>query len=343
MGAALAIHLARGGTDTAILATELDGAAAEAWRRGAPHPASGVVLPREIAMVEPPGWDRALAGAEIVVVAVATEGLRPVLATAARHTSADAVFVLATKGWQAETMQAPSEVAAATLGLTRPIVTLAGPAIAAEILTGSPTALLCASRDTDARRLVARVLLAPSMHVVTTSDVVGAETASAFKNVAAIAIGIAEGLAKRFIERAYVSAFTNARAAMFAQGMMDMVRLVEARGGHANTVMGLAGAGDLYVTCIGGRNGRFGQLLGSGVTPEQALQSIGSTVEGVVNTAVALRLAERYSVDLPTARAVDLALHQGLTDEDGMEQIRRLFLTTMHTAVPTPGHLQTTP
>ena len=342
MGAALATHLARGGNDTAILATELDRAVTEAWRRGAPHPALGVILPSDIAMVEPAEWKPALAAAEIVIVAVASQGLQPVLSMAARHAPAHAVWALATKGWNPATMQAPSEVATAILGRTRPTVTLAGPAIASEILTGSPTALLCASRDADARRRVARVLSAESMFVVTTSDVVGAETASAYKNVAAIAVGIAEGLAARFMEQAYTHAFANARAAMFAQGMTDMVRLVEAKGGQANTVIGLAGSGDLYVTCVGGRNGRFGQLLGSGATPEQALRTIGSTVEGVANTAVALKLAERHSIDLPTARAVDMALHWQLTHEEGMEQIRRLFATTLHTTVPVPRDLETT-
>jgi glycerol-3-phosphate dehydrogenase (NAD(P)+) len=178
---------------------------------------------------------------------------------------------------------------------------------------------------------VARTLASQSMLTVTTSDVAGAETASAYKNVAAIAVGIAEGLAERFIERAYVREFANARAAMFAQGMIDMVRLAEAKGGNSTTVLGLAGSGDLYVTCVGGRNGRFGQLLGSGATPEQALQSIGSTVEGVVNTEVALMLADRYGIELRAARAVDLALHRQLTHEDGTEQMRRLFATALQT------------
>ncbi len=332
MGVALATHLARAGNDTVVLATELDAAVTEAWRHGTPHPALGVVPPREIALVEPTSWDGALPGAEIVAVAVASQGLEAVLSTAARHVRADAIWVLATKGWQVETMRAPSEVAASILGQDRPIVTLAGPGIAAEILTGSPTALLCASPDADARRIVAGVLRSPAMLTVTSSDVIGAETASAYKNVAAIAVGIAEGLAGRFIERAYVRAFANARAAMFAQGMIDMLRLAEAKGGHASTVVGLAGAGDLYVTCVGGRNGRFGQLLGSGAPPEQALRSIGSTVEGVPNTAVALRFADQYSIDLPTARAVDLALRRELTHEDGMEQMRGLFATTLRNA-----------
>jgi glycerol-3-phosphate dehydrogenase (NAD(P)+) len=204
-------------------------------------------------------------------------------------------------------------------------VTLAGPGIAAEIVVGSPTVLLCASHDPKARRLIARTLSAPSMLTLTTSDVAGAETASAFKNVVAIAVGIGQGLSERFIESAFVRAFLNVRAAIFAQGMVDMVKLVEASGGRASTVVGLAGSGDLYVTCVGGRNGRFGQLLGAGASPAQALHTIGSTVEGMAGTAVALELAARKSIDLPTARAVDLALREELTGDHAAEQLRQVF------------------
>ncbi len=337
MGAALATHLTRTGHPTTVLATEYDHTVVRAWRGGLPHPALGVVLDRDIAVREPAEWPKALAEADIVVVAVSSPGLQAVLSAAAPHVRPDAVWMIATKGWQAGSLRSPSEVAAAVLDGTTPVVTLAGPGIAAEIVAGSPTALLCASRNAGARRRVASALSAPSMLLVTSSDVPGAETGSAYKNVVAIAVGIAQGLSERFIESALVRAFANARAAMFAQGMIDMVRLAEARGGHASTVLGLAGAGDLYVTCVGGRNGRFGQLLGAGSTPEQALRTIGSTVEGVQNTAVALGLAARYGIDLPTARAVDIALHQHLTGEEGMEQMRHLFATTMRPG-DHPGH-----
>ncbi len=112
---------------------------------------------------------------------------------------------------------------------------------------------------------------------------------------------------------------------MFARGMVDMLQLAEASGGRAGTVVGLAGSGDLYVTCVSGRNGRFGQLLGAGASPAQALRAIGSTVEGIAGTAAALDLAARYSIDLPTARAVDLALRDELTNERAAEQLRQLF------------------
>ena len=217
-------------------------------------------------------------------MAVASRGLQEVLSTAGRFAAPDAIWVLATKGWQEETFLAPSELARTILGARTPIVTLAGPGLASELEAGLPTALMCASRHAPARRTVAQTLASPSMLVVMTSDVAGAETAAAYKNVAAIAVGIAEGLSQRFTDDASRRTFANARAAMFAQGMMDMVRLAEACGGRSATVLGLAGAGDLYVTCVGGRNGRFGKLLGSGSTTEQALRSINSTVEGVVNT-----------------------------------------------------------
>ncbi len=330
MGVALATHLARNGHHVVLFATEQDRAAVTAWEAGLPHPALGVLPHRDIAIRDLATSRAELGGAEFIAVAVSSPGLHPVLGSVAAFAPPDAVWLVATKGWQEATLQSPSEVVTSVLGRDNAVVTVAGPGLASEIVAGSPTALLCASTDPQARRRVAELLRSSTMLTVTSSDVAGAETASAYKNVVAIAVGIAEGMSRRFIESALVRAFANARAAMFAQGMVDMVRLAEARGGRAATVLGLAGSGDLYVTCIGGRNGRFGQLLGSGSTPEQALHSINSTVEGVANTRVALALALRYSIDLPTARAVDLALHQRLLDDEGMQQIRELFAETMH-------------
>jgi glycerol-3-phosphate dehydrogenase (NAD(P)+) len=325
MGGALASHLVRLGNPVALLATGHDLAAVRAWRAQGRHPGLGVRLPAEVAVRELTDAADVLADADVVFVAVSSPGLVPVISSAARYTPSDTVWVLATKGWHVETCQAPSEVATGILGEQARLVTLVGPGIATEIAEGLPTALLCASRDRPARRLAAGVLTAPSMLIVTTSDVAGAEAAAAYKNVAAVAVGIAEGLAERFTDHPENLMFANARAVMFAQGMMDMVNLVEARGGRAVTVLGLAGAGDLHVTCVAGRNGRFGKLLGSGVPVDRALEIINSTVEGLPNTRVALRLAQRYSVDLLTARVVDLALSRPFTGESGAEEIRDLF------------------
>jgi glycerol-3-phosphate dehydrogenase (NAD(P)+) len=329
MGAAVATHLVRGGHQVVLFATDRDEAAVRAWRNGDRHPGLGIVLHPGVVIQYLADSPTTLGEADMIVVAVSSPGLGPVLSTAAVTCAPDAVWVLATKGWQEETYLTPSELAASILGPGTAVVTLAGPGLATELEAGLPTALLCASRNANARRRVAQTLMAPSIFAVTTSDVAGAEVASAYKNVAAIAVGIAEGLSKRFTSNAGRQTFANARAAMFAQGMLDMVSLATARGGRSATVLGLAGVGDLYVTCVGGRNGRFGRLLGSGSTTEQALRSINSTVEGVANTRVALELGQRYSVDLRTARAVDLALHHHLIDGRGTQEIRDLFSATM--------------
>ena len=135
---------------------------------------------------------------------------------AARIGAAGAVWVLVTKGWNETTLQTPSEVATSALGNV-PVVALAGPALAADIFTDSPSGLLCASHDRDARRCVAAALASPTTAVFTTSDVAGAETAAAFKNVVAVAVGLAEGLSDRLGESALIASFGNARAAVFAR------------------------------------------------------------------------------------------------------------------------------
>lgn len=145
----------------------------------------------------------------------------------------------------------------------------------------------------------------------------------------AVAVGLAEGLSDRLGVDAAAGTYANARAAVFARGMLDMLTLVEAQGGRVSTVLGLAGAGDLYVTCQQGRNGRFGRLVGSGATPEAAVRLIGSTVEGVPSTAAALSLGDRAGLNLPTARVVDLALTADLSGQRVSGRLRDLFRTVV--------------
>lgn len=333
MGTALAVHAARNGASSFLLATDHDEAVVEAWQRGLPHPSLRMPFHRLVGCCPAEEWAGVLPTATVVFVAVSSAGLEQALSQVAPIGTSDAIWVLATKGWAPDTLQTPSQVATTVLG-TVPIVSLAGPALAAEILAGSPTGLLCASTDQHARRLAAAVLTSPTTAVFTTSDVAGTETAAAFKNVVAIAVGLAEGLSDRLSGSALVTSYANARAAVFARGMLDMLALAETQGGRAATVLGLAGAGDLYVTCQHGRNGRFGRLLGSGATVEEAMRSIGSTVEGVPNTSAALRLAECARLDLPSARVVDLALREDLSGERDSDRLRDLFRTVVSGSRP---------
>ena len=207
------------------------------------------------------------------------------------------------------------------------MATLAGPALAPELVAGASTAVVCAARPVEVAQHMLGWLQTPPVSVTVSDDVVGAEIASAYKNVIAVVVGICEGLAERQVESVYTHRWANARAAVFAQGLRDMTRLAEARGGRADTILGLAGAGDLYVTCLGGRNGRFGRLLGEGETPAEAAVSIGSTVEGVANTRAALALAERLSVELPTAEAVDAVLTGAATPQQAVDSLFEVLRT----------------
>lgn len=325
MGSALAVHWARHHYDVELLATDHDAAALEAWRSHVPHPALGLVMPATVPCHPADQWGQTLATADRIAVAISSPGLEDTVGRAAPWARPDAVWILTTKGWQPGSLRSPSETARAILGRQARIVSLGGPALAAEIVVGAPTALVAAATDLALAESVAASLRSRFLALAVTDDVAGVEIASAYKNVVAIAVGICEGLVDRLGQSAIVHSFANARAAVFAQGLVDMSRLIEAKGGRPATVLGLAGAGDLFVTSLGGRNGRFGRLLGAGQSPDQALRNIGSTVEGVANTAVALQLGAALAVHLPTAEAVELALHHGLLDDDGLVVLRELF------------------
>ena len=308
MGAALAIHHARAGNPTALLGTAFDTAIVDALRAGRPHPALGVSLPGDVECRDDQTWDDVLSKAQVVLVAVSSSGLGDVVSNIAGRVRSDAIWAVATKGWDEVSLRPPSAIIADAVGSSAPLAILGGPALAPELVAGAPTTFVCAARDPEVAAHMRARMEFGDVSVTTTDDVIGVETAAAYKNVVAIAVGACEGLSEALTERVFVHQFANARAAVFACGLRDMSALACALGGRADTILGLAGAGDLYVTCLGGRNGTLGRLLGAGQTPEQAQATIGSTVEGAFNTRAALAVAERVGVDLPTARAVDAML-----------------------------------
>ena len=333
MGTALAVHTARCGAASVLLATDHDEAVVDAWRRGLPHPTLRIPFHQYVGCRPAGEWAEVLPAAAVVLVAASSGGLQRVLAQAAAAGAPDAVWVLATKGWAQDTLQTPSQVATSVLGNV-PVVSLAGrrsPPRSSRARRPGCSARPVISRPAGARpRCWSRLPRRSSPPATWPAP----RTSAAFKNVVAVAVGLAEGLSDRLGESALVASFANARAAVFARGMLDMMALAEAQGGRSATVLGLAGAGDLYVTCQHGRNGRFGRLLGSGATVDGAVRSIGSTVEGVTNTAAALRLAARSGLDLPTARVVQLALTEDLTGERVSDRLRDLFRTVVSGSRP---------
>jgi len=245
--------------------------------------------------------DDALGGAELVIYVAPSHALRDVVASGARAVRTDAVLVVASKGIERESLEIMSDVVGDTLP-AHAVVALSGPTFAAEVAHGQPTAVVAASRDLIAAATVQRALSSEVFRVYTHDDVVGVELGGALKNVMAVATGIAEGLGLGF----------NSRAALITRGLAEMTRLGVALGASQATFAGLAGLGDLVLTCTGAlsRNRALGIEIGEGRTLEQALAGKDTVAEGVLNTISARALAEREGVDMPIVHAVHRILFE---------------------------------
>lgn len=314
MGAALAITLDRAGNSVSLCATALDGPFVEAIRRNRIHPTLNLAVPESVRLFDPAEWELPLREAEVAVLAVASVGVRDVVRTAAPLLADRAVWAVASKGWDPETAEPLSKVVEQES--QRPVVIVVGPSLAGEMAAGTPTALVCASRDHEAARRVAGALSSPTVRTFVTDDVPGVEVGAALKNVLAIAIGMCDG-----ISETKGRPMTNTKAALFSRGLVEMGRLARALGGRQDTVLGLAGAGDLFVTVLGGRNGRFGRLVGAGADPQKAFAEMGTTVEGYENAREALLLAERHGLDLPVVRMVHLVLYDRVDPDDAIASL----------------------
>jgi glycerol-3-phosphate dehydrogenase (NAD(P)+) len=276
-----------------------------------------MTAPENLSVRDHDAWAEELAGSEALVLAVSTEGVAPTVRAAAHHARPDALWIVATKGWESETLRSAARVVADELGDPKRVVTLVGPSLAGEIAAGVPTAVVCASLSEESARRTADQFSAPLFKAYTSDDVAGVEVGAALKNVIAIAVGMCDGVAESF----EVDALTNTKAFLFSRGLVEMARLAIALGGRADTVLGLAGAGDLFVTCLGGRNARFGKLVGAGKEPERALEEMRTTVEGYTNARAAQALAEKHGLDLPIVRSVVEVLFNGLSPRDAIERL----------------------
>jgi glycerol-3-phosphate dehydrogenase (NAD(P)+) len=237
----------------------------------------------------------ALDGAELCVIAVSTAGLRETLQRVKGQAQRPPVIWLC-KGFEPGRALLPHQVCAEVLGSSDNCGALSGPSFAQEVARGLPTAVTLASTSAAFARDVARSLHSPAFRVYSSDDLVGVEVAGAVKNVMAIAAGISDGLAYGY----------NARAALITRGLAEITRLGVALGGRAETFMGLAGAGDLILTCTGdlSRNRQVGLKLAQGRALDDILAELGHVAEGV-NTARELhRLADRLGVEMPITRAV---------------------------------------
>jgi glycerol-3-phosphate dehydrogenase (NAD(P)+) len=243
-----------------------------------------------------------LSGAEFVIYATPSQHLRPIARAGQAHVSKSAVIAVASKGIEAGTLALMSDVVADELR-GRDVVAVSGPSFAAEVAARMPTAVVAASTNPDAARFAQDVMSSATFRVYTHDDVVGVELGGSLKNVMAVATGIVEGVGLGF----------NSRAALITRGIAEMTRLGVALGARSSTFAGLAGIGDLVLTCTGAlsRNRAIGVEVGKGRTLDEALAGKQTVAEGVVTTKSALALAAREGVEMPIATMVHRILFDG--------------------------------
>ena len=248
--------------------------------------------------------DEALDGARDLLVAVPSHALREVLRGLAPRLAPELRIAWATKGFELATGLLPHQVAREVLGAERPMAVLSGPTFAREVGAGLPTAMTVASPDEAFATALAHSLSAGQFRAYISTDIVGVEVGGAVKNVLALGAGLSDGLGFG----------ANTRVALITRGLVEMTRLGVALGARRETFMGLAGLGDLVLTCTDdqSRNRRFGLLLASGRTPEAALAEIGQVVEGYLAARAVRTVAGREGVDMPICEGIYRLLYEGL-------------------------------
>jgi glycerol-3-phosphate dehydrogenase (NAD(P)+) len=257
----------------------------------------------------------ALHDAELVILAAPSHATRALLTQMAADVRPEIVLVSATKGIEIETGQRISEVVRNVLGAeyAARFVCLSGPSFAQEVAAGQPTAVVAASADPALSRIVQAALSYAALRVYTNDDVVGTELGGAVKNVIAVAAGMVAGLGLG----------ANSLAALITRGLAEIVRLALTQGAHLETLVGLAGLGDLVLTCTGGlsRNRYVGQELGRGRALDEILAGMHEVAEGVRTTRAVKLLADKCGVEMPITAQVHAVLYDGRSVPAAVEQL----------------------
>src|SRR5215216_4619577 len=299
-GTALADLLARNGHDVLLWAREPDVVESVNRTHENARFLKGVALARTLRATDV--IEQAVAGAEHITYAAPSHVLREVVRRSAPAVSPSAVAMVATKGIERDTLAIMTDVVSTELP-GRAVVAISGPSFAAEVAARQPTAVVAASEHAFAAELSQVALSCKEFRVYTHDDVVGVELGGSLKNVMAVATGILDGLGLGF----------NPRAALITRGLAEMTRLGSALGARPSTFAGLAGIGDLVLTCTGAlsRNRAVGVEVGRGVPLEQILAGRDTVAEGVINTQSAKQLADRCGVEMPIVDAVHRILFEG--------------------------------
>lgn len=238
----------------------------------------------------------AVAGSELVVIAVPSHSVSSVLSELKSCLSGFEILLSLAKGLDAENLETISQLVSRVMGSIR-FAVLSGPSFALEVLQNRPTAVTCASSVMEVAELASKYFHFNNFRVYTSSDILGVEYSGVLKNVIALAVGILDGL----------SIGLNARAALITRGLAEIQRFVVDLGGERATVVGLSGLGDLLLTSTGdlSRNRRVGVLLGQGLRLDDILQSIGQVAEGVRNSRIVMDIAQQRGIQMPIVEEVN--------------------------------------
>ncbi len=258
----------------------------------------GVIIPDTVKLTT----DISCAGdKDIVLVGIPVKFVREVCNQAKPYVSKESIMVSTSKGLEDGSMKRMSEILKEVFP-DNTVAVLTGPSHAEELGRGIPTAVVAASESIEAAKLIQKTFSDNVLRLYVNSDVIGCEIGGAIKNVIALCCGVIEGLGLG----------DNTRAALMTRGLSEITRLGTAMGGKADTFSGLAGVGDLIVTCTSmhSRNFRAGILIGQGVSPQEAVFRVG-TVEGYACAAAALKLAKKYDVNMPITEEINRILFEG--------------------------------
>ncbi len=263
----------------------------------------GFLLPEDVAVT--PKLEEAVNAADLLVSVIPTQFLRAVWEQLRPHVSPRTLVVSATKGLEKESLARPSEVIREVLGpdSASRLAALSGPSFAREVAAGLPTAAVIASSNAELARALQQEFASRTLRLYTNSDTIGVEIGGAVKNIIAIAAGVCDGL----------ELGTNARAALITRGLAEITRLAVACGGHPETLAGLAGLGDLVLTCTGtlSRNRTVGLELAKGRCLEEIIGSMRMVAEGVETTRVTRALGKKLGVELPITEQMYRMLFEG--------------------------------
>ena len=305
-GTALAIQCARAGNAVRLWGRGAALRAAMAQARVNQRYLPNAEFPDNVLVA--PDLSAAMTGADDVLLAVPSHAFRELLGAIRQQLAAGQRLCWATKGFEISTGRLPDEVAREVLGTGRLTAVLSGPTFAREVGAGLPTAMTIASRDADYAAQLAHDFSTANFRAYTSTDIVGVEVGGAVKNVLAIGAGLSDGLGFG----------ANSRIALITRGLVEMTRLGVALGARRETFMGLAGLGDLVLTCTDdqSRNRRFGLLLAKGLSSDAALREIGQVVEGYPAARALQQVAERERVMMPICAGIYGVLYARLPADE---------------------------